>query len=207
MPRIRWLPTGPARRGRTWRAVCIPIACALVTTGCATIRHGRTQVVAVSSDPPGAQVFLGDKQVGTTPTILDLPRYERDLALRFEKEGLATVDVPVRRSPSRWLWGDALYVTGGGIMAGQGVSSGTHWAHVFAQATALTFGVDLLTGAAFRLPRQVRATLPSAPDRPPPRAGNGSSGPTREGILLPALPAERHSPGRPPADGLAEGRR
>lgn len=201
----------PANRSASerWlrRTVCVPIACALLATGCATIRNGRTQVVAVSSDPPGAQVFVGDKQVGATPTVLDLPRSKRNLTLRFEKDGFANVDVPVGRSPSGWLWGDVLYVAAGGLMAGQGVSRGTQWAHVFAQGAALTFGIDLLTGGAFRLPNDVRATLPGIPDRPPPRAGNRSSGPAREGILLPAPPAGGSGAGRPAADGSAEGRR
>lgn len=186
------------------RTVCVPIACALLATGCATVRNGRTQVVAVSSDPPGAQVFVGDKRVGTTPTVLDLPRSERNLALRFEKEGFVKVDVPVGHSPSKWLWNNVLYTAAIGLAAGQAVGLSTH---VFAQNAALTFGVDLLTGGAFRLPRQVRATLPETPDRPPPRAGNGRSGPAREGILLPALPAEGNGAGPPAADGPAEGRR
>lgn len=201
----------PANRSASerWlrRTVCVPIACAVLATGCATIRNGRTQVVAVSSDPPGAQVFVGDEQVGATPTLLDLPRSERNLTLRFEKEGFVSVDVPVGRSPSGWLWGDVLYVAAGGLMAGQGVSRGTQWAHVFAQGAALTFGIDLLTGGAFRLPNEVRATLPGVPDRLPPRAGNGSSGPAREGILLPVPPAGGNGSGRPAADRPAEGRR
>ena len=70
--------------------------------------NGRTQVVAVSSDPPGARVLIDDEPVGVTPTFVDLPRRERDLALRLEKEGFAAVDVPVGRSLSGWLWGDAV---------------------------------------------------------------------------------------------------
>ena len=161
----------------------------------------------MSSDPPGAQVFVGDKRVGTTPTVLDLPRSERNLALRFEKEGFANVDVPVRRSPSGWLWADVLYFAAGGLMAGQGVSRGTQWAHVFAQNAALTFGIDLLTGGAFRLPRQVRARLPATSERPPPRERNALPAPAREGILLPTVPAGGSGPDRPAADGPVEGRR
>ena len=50
----------------------------------------------VSSDPPGAQVFIGDESLGVTPVIVDLPRRERDLVLRLEKDGFVTGEVPVQ---------------------------------------------------------------------------------------------------------------
>ena len=146
--------------------------------------NGRTQVVAVSSDPPGAEVIVDDEVVGVTPTFVDLPRRERNPALRFRKEGFATIDLPVRRSPSGWLWGDAGYTVVTGLMAGQAIG-GRQWAHVFPQAAAFVFGIDLLTGAAFKLPRHVQATLERTPFNPGPRAEAGVRAPSREGILPP----------------------
>lgn len=62
--------------------------------------NGRTQVVAVSSDPPGAQVIVDDEAVGVTPTFVELRRGDRNLALRLRKEEFATIDLPVKRSLS-----------------------------------------------------------------------------------------------------------
>ena len=102
LPAERTLPFRP-----TWHAFSILVLCSLAFTGCASMMNGRTQVVAVSSDPPGAHVFVDNEHVGVTPTFVDLPRRERNLALRLGKEGFGPVRVPVRRFPSGWLWGDA----------------------------------------------------------------------------------------------------
>lgn len=173
----------------TWRASWILALCSLVFTGCASVMNGRTQVVAVSSDPPGAHVFVDEEHVGVTPTFVDLPRRERNLTLRLDKEGFGSVDVPVRRSPSGWLWGDAALAVTNGLVAGQAIGDQTEWAHVFVQSAALWFGIDLLTGAAFERPRHVQATLQRRPESPSPMSGLTVPA-TREGLLLPSPPAE-----------------
>ena len=174
----------------TWRAFCVLASCALVFTGCASVMNGRTQVVAVSSDPPGAHVFVDEEHVGVTPTFVDLPRRERNLTLRLDKEGFGSVDVPVRRSPSGWLWGDAALAVSTGLSSGQAIGHRkTEWAHAFVQSAALWFGIDLLTGAAFGRPHHVQATLERRPESPRPMAGLTAPA-TREGLLLPLPPTE-----------------
>lgn len=173
----------------TWRAFWILVLCSLAFTGCASVMNGRTQVVAVSSDPPGAHVFVDDEHVGVTPTFVDLPRRERNLALRLEKEGFGSVSVPVSRSPSGWLWGNAALAVTNGLSAGQAIGHRqTEWAHVFVQSAALWFGIDLLTGAAFGRPDHIQATLERRLETPSPGAGLVPPG-TREGLVLPAPPA------------------
>lgn len=175
----------------TWRAFWIFALCSLACTGCASVMNGRTQVVAVSSDPPGAHVFVDEEHVGVTPTFVDLPRRERNLALRLEKEGFGSVHVPVRRSASGWLWGDAALAVTNGLVAGQAIGHRkTEWAHVFVQSAALWLGIDLLTGAAFKRPHHVQATLEKGLQMPSPRAGLASPA-TREGLVLPTLPVDR----------------
>ena len=158
-PRLPATSSGPCRRIR--RARCVLAACSLVSTGCAGIMNGRTQLVGVSSNPPGAQVFVGDEPVGVTPVIVDMPRRERDLVLRLEKEGFVTKEVPVERSFSRWLWGDAVWST----MIGSGASlEGGYPALALAGALMLgvTVGVDLATGGARAFPNVIRTTLAPA---------------------------------------------
>ena len=119
----------------TWRAFWIFALCSLACTGCASVMNGRTQVMAVSSDPPGAHVLVDEEHVGVTPTFVDLPRRERNLTLRLEKEGFGSVHVPVRRSASGWLWGDAALAVTNGLVAGQAIGHRkTQCTHVFLQS-------------------------------------------------------------------------
>ena len=66
----------------------------------------------------------------------------------------------------------------------------TQWAHVFPQAAAFVFGIDLLTGAAFGRPHHVQATLERRLETASPLAVPASSA-TREGLVLPVPPVER----------------
>ena len=156
-PRLPATRSVRPRRGIR-RAICVLTACSLVSTGCAGIMNGRTQRVGVSSNPPGAQVFLGCEPAGVTPVMVDLPRRERDLVLRLEKDGFVTREVPVERSFSRWLWGDAVWSSmvgsAAGLEGGLPASAGAG-----ALMLGITAGVDLATGAARTFPNVVRTTL------------------------------------------------
>ena len=159
-PRLPVTRSGrPCRRIR--RALSVLAACALISTGCAGITNGRTQLVGVSSDPPGAQVFVGDEPVGATPVIVDLPRRERDLVLRLEKDGFVTGEVPVQGSFSRWLWGDAVWSAMIGSAAG--LEGGyPDMALAGGLMLGITVGVDLATGAARTFPNVIRTALAQA---------------------------------------------
>lgn len=60
----------------------------ILVSGCATILHGTTQEVSVSSDPSGATVTTGELKT-TTPGKLELQRNTSHL-LTFTKEGYQT---------------------------------------------------------------------------------------------------------------------
>jgi hypothetical protein len=51
--------------------------------------------VEVWSEPPGAKVFLDDKEVGTTPADLQIPA-KRKFTLRLERTGFKTVKKPMK---------------------------------------------------------------------------------------------------------------
>ena len=48
--------------------------CLLFQTGCATIFQGRSQVIAVTADPPEAKVFVNGKLMSTTPDNITVTR-------------------------------------------------------------------------------------------------------------------------------------
>ena len=49
-------------------------AAILSTAGCATLFNGFSQRIEVTSEPPGAEVFVGGELAGTTPTEVVVSR-------------------------------------------------------------------------------------------------------------------------------------
>jgi hypothetical protein len=146
----------PAPRSRLGTAVAV-LLILQCSPGCASLDHGGRQEVAVPSDPPGAEIFIENRHVGVTPAQLNLPRRKARLVVRFEKDGFAMEEVTLTRTLSAWLIADVAVVLN--PMAGQGLSSLSLWALMVAESLAVVLGLDLLTGAAFKLPLAVRATL------------------------------------------------
>lgn len=134
------------------------MSCLLFQTGCATIFQGRTQTVEVTSDPPGAKVFVNGKQMSTTPVDLMLNR-KSTVTLRLEKEGYDPYEIRIKRTLSAFLLSDlavgALFGVGNGKLQGAAAGWGT-----FVVYGLLLFGVDFLTGSAFeQSPSVVEAKL------------------------------------------------
>ena len=146
-------------RGATRRAVGMLCAAAVFSTGCATTINGRTQRVAVASDPPGARVFVGDHALGVTPTYVELDRGDGDLALRFEKDCYQDAVLPVPRRISNWVAGSVLF-------AGIPVNEYTlgPWLGAMGFWAAVGGFIDWRTGGAFTFPDLVRASLDPIPD-------------------------------------------
>jgi hypothetical protein len=124
--------------------------------GCASLAHGRYQEIAITSEPPGAEVFIDRRPVGVTPLQLDVSRRHAHV-LRFEKEGFAKQAVELKRRESAWLIADIAVAAN--PAAGQGLDDPSKWPLFVAQTLAIVLGIDLLTGAAFTLPSRVSATL------------------------------------------------
>lgn len=103
--------------------------------GCASIMHGTTQQVAVSSSPTGAQVTVNGTQRGVTPVIADLKRKDTHV-VRVTLEGYAPFEMALTRSVSGWVWGNLVF---GGIPG---------------------LAIDAITGGLYKLsPEQVSAQL------------------------------------------------
>ena len=51
----------------------------VATVGCASIIHGTSQKVGISSSPSGAKVAIDNKPLGNTPLFADLKRGEEHI--------------------------------------------------------------------------------------------------------------------------------
>lgn len=134
----------------------------LTSGACASLRHPLPQTVWVHSRPSGADVFVDDRHVGVTPVQISPSRHGRRTVLRLEKDGFESEQLPIRRTLSRLLWGNLVLPALVSAAAAQ-EARGAEIAEVFATSSVLTFGIDFSTGAAFRFPSSVRATLSQSP--------------------------------------------
>lgn len=88
-------------------------------SGCASMQSGTTQLVKISSNPEGADVYVAEMvtkdnvvqyqnkaKVGQTPVTVRLPR--KDGVVFLEKEGFQETIVPMNRKMNPWVWGDIL---------------------------------------------------------------------------------------------------
>jgi hypothetical protein len=125
-------------------------------SGCATIVNGRTQAVTVSSEPPGAHIYMGGQLLGVTPARLELKRRDEHIVLRFEKNGFVGQEIPVKRSVSGWIAGNAVALN---PFQCQGYDSVGACGLAMPVNVSLGLAIDFITGAAFKHPGIVRVIL------------------------------------------------
>ena len=143
---------------------CLMSAAAIVNTGCATIAHGTGQDVTVTSETPAAKVTLLTREkdgrmvqrlTGTTPIVLSVPRRANNLVIRLEREGCASVEMPLKRTMSAWVAGNLIVAN---PMSMQGMDNpSSQYPKQIAIGLPVMFGIDALTGGAYKLPRRVHA--------------------------------------------------
>ena len=136
----------------------------LLANGCASMGHGRSQVVLVESEPPGARILVGGEPAGVTPNFVKLKR--RDAVITLDGDGFLPQVVEVPRSVADGVGRDVLL--GGYLFPVAGP-----WVLV------ATLGLDLVTGAAWKL-GQVRVALEPEP------AGVEPSSPDPQGVRGPS---------------------
>ena len=110
------------------------IACVIVA-GCASIIHGGSQDIGVSTSPAGAKVTVDNQSTGITPFVAKLSR-KGDHIIRLELDGYQPTEVRLTKSVSGWVWGNLVF---GGVVG---------------------IAVDATTGAMYSLsPNQVQSAL------------------------------------------------
>ena len=146
------------------------VAAVLAAAGCATMANGTTQRIRVTSDPPGASVFLDGRPVGTTPTQITASRRNREPVIGIQKEGFqpATYRIERREDWSTVLWdvalGVAIVATAGRLLLEHDEANPTFGQLMVAFGAGATPGiVDYANGAAFRFPPRIDAILEPEP--------------------------------------------
>ena len=76
----------------------------LVFSGCATIMAGGPDRIPVSTNPPGATVFVDNIPVGQTPVMITLDRQHSSGVIRIELPGFAPVAIVRSTSINGWFW-------------------------------------------------------------------------------------------------------
>ena len=168
--------TGPASGGgRTGRNFLLVTALAW-SGGCALLANSTTQSIEVASTPPGARVLIDGRAVGETPLRVELPRRRRSPVLRFEKEGFWSEAMPLRRSLSWHLLGNAYFAAR--------PPQDSYTPAMWAGTNVMVWGLDFATGGAFAFPSRVEAEM------------------TRAGSVPTSLPPAEQPPGRQLQSGL-----
>ena len=111
------------------------ILLSLALWGCATIMHGSTQNIGISSSPTSAKVLVDGREYGSTPLFAELLRGDEHI-VTVELTGYQKVEFTITKSVSGWVWGNIIF---GGVIG-------------------LAF--DALSGGLYDLsPEQIRAEL------------------------------------------------
>jgi hypothetical protein len=142
------------------------IGCLL--SSCATISHGRDEVISVESNPSGANATIrcaGNVSAsGTTPARLTIPRKADGCNINIEKSGMKTRNVEIERGFSGSYWlnippaiGYPVFMLSTGL--GDGGSSAIGWL-VLALSGSAGLIVDRVTGAMYdHHPHVINVTL------------------------------------------------
>jgi hypothetical protein len=76
----------------------------LVLSGCATVMAGGPDQIPVSTNPPGATVFVDNIPVGQTPVMVALDRERSSGVIRIELAGFAPVAIVREKGINGWFW-------------------------------------------------------------------------------------------------------
>lgn len=81
----------------------------VVTSSCATVKHGTTQPISIDSYPVGASVRMNGEMVGHTPLVIERSRTERGTGvLSVEHPGYERKDQVLTQTLSGAFWGNIL---------------------------------------------------------------------------------------------------
>lgn len=75
---------------------------------CATIMHGTTQDVGISSTPSSAQVTVDNIALGTTPVISKMKRGDNHI-VKIELQGFLPFEATLTKKTSGWVWGNIVF--------------------------------------------------------------------------------------------------
>jgi hypothetical protein len=135
--------------------VLILVSLAAASTACATAFHGTRQDIRITSEPSGAMVVIGSKVYGPTPTVVSVSRRSSP-TLQFQLNGYEPLTMPVKKSVSGLVALDTVSLN---PFSCQGLSSTGSCPGLLIANAATFFGIDFLSGAAFKFPKTVNGVL------------------------------------------------
>lgn len=80
----------------------------LSVTSCATIMHGTTQSIGISSNPTNADIWVDRHFVGNTPLVVSMSRKDNHL-IRLELDGYQPYEMMIQREVSGWVFGNIVF--------------------------------------------------------------------------------------------------
>jgi hypothetical protein len=98
----------------------------ILLTGCATIMHGTSENVAISSNPTNASVSVDGRYIGRSPTIVNLTR-KNNHTVKIELEGYEPYETILTHQVSGWTFGNIIFGAGGLVgLAVDAISGGLY---------------------------------------------------------------------------------
>jgi hypothetical protein len=79
-----------------------------LVVACATIMHGSSQSVGISSQPTGATVVVDSQPVGVTPVAAKLSRKNQH-RITVTLPGYQPYEMVTTRKTSGWVWGNIVF--------------------------------------------------------------------------------------------------
>ncbi len=79
------------------RCLIVILVCALLFEGCGTVFYGASQRMPVTSNPPGAMVFVDGRRAGIAPCAVHVDR-KHSRTIRIEKDGYDHAVINLSRS-------------------------------------------------------------------------------------------------------------
>jgi uncharacterized protein YceK len=89
-------------------ALILLVVSSVVLWGCATIMHGSSQKIGISSTPSGAKVTVDGKDNGVTPAFASLKRGDEHV-VKIELEGYEKAELTITKTSSGWVWGNIIF--------------------------------------------------------------------------------------------------
>ena len=86
----------------------LPSIVVIALWGCATIMHGTSQKVGISSSPTGANVSVDNATLGITPLFAKMKRGD-DHIVTIEMVGYQKSQLTITKSVSGWVWGNIVF--------------------------------------------------------------------------------------------------
>ena len=93
---------------RSAKLISLAVVAPALVAACATIMHGTSQQVGISSQPTGATVGVDSQSLGTTPVVAKLAR-KRSHRITVTMPGYQPFELVTTRKTSGWVWGNIVF--------------------------------------------------------------------------------------------------